>query len=91
MWDDRVEYEGGDALTDRELHPFLGISNWFIFLILLLQLKNWGHMIVIGAFFAVDSFLLLSSALLCYIFMKTMSLRGVKFNLPVYILHRYMR
>ncbi|PNF44034.1 hypothetical protein B7P43_G16237 [Cryptotermes secundus] len=55
------------------------------------ELRNWGHVIVIGAFFAVDTFLLISSALLCYIFMETMSERGVKFNLPVYILHRYMR
>lgn len=55
------------------------------------ELRNWGHVIVISAFFAVDSFLLLSGTLLCYVFMKTMSQRGVKFNLLIYILHRYMR
>ncbi|GFG28523.1 hypothetical protein Cfor_03638, partial [Coptotermes formosanus] len=51
--------------------------------------KMWEHCFIKGAVFAVDSFLTLSGALLCYIFMTTMS-KGRNFSLIIYFLHRYM-
>ncbi|PNF44093.1 hypothetical protein B7P43_G16235 [Cryptotermes secundus] len=53
------------------------------------KMRDWGHVAVPGALFAVDSFLLVSGTLLCYTFMKTS--KDVNFNLPLYILYRYMR
>lgn len=69
-------------------HPFLKNCNTFIVLFLLLQIINWGHVLVVSAVFSVDTFLLLSGALLSYVFLEY---GGRKFNILIYFIHRYLR
>jgi len=89
--EERVAHEDGDVIHDVPRSKTISQQcNCFTVFILLLQIRRWDHCVMIGALFAVDTFLTLSGVLLCYIFMVTMSKMG-NFNLIIYFLRRYMR
>ncbi|XP_069691620.1 nose resistant to fluoxetine protein 6-like [Periplaneta americana] len=52
--------------------------------------REWQHLYIGNLTYAVDIFFVMSGMLLCYIGMQVLD-SGIKFNIPVFYIHRFLR
>ncbi|KAJ4443413.1 hypothetical protein ANN_05081 [Periplaneta americana] len=55
-----------------------------------LEAREWQHLYIGNLTYAVDIFFVMSGMLLCYIAMQVLD-SGIKFNIPVFYIHRFLR